>query len=93
MTYRTQIMIISDILKAVKEEAPNGGARVSSLLRKANVPYNRFTDLTEKMVKNGLIEIIPQEKGALYRLTPKGEEFLESFKRFEEFAKAFGLRL
>ncbi len=93
MTYRTQIMIISDILKAVKEESPQGGAKVSSLLRKANIPYNRFTDLTEKMVQNGLIEVIPQERGAIYRLTPKGEEFLESYKKFEEFARAFGLRL
>jgi len=45
------------------------------------------------MVQNGLIEVIPQERGAIYRLTPKGEEFLESYKKFEEFARAFGLRL
>lgn len=86
-------MIVSDILKAVKEEGPNGGARVSTLLRKANIPYNRFTDLTERMVKNGLIEVIPQERGSIYRLTPKGQEFLENLQKFEEFAEAFGLKL
>jgi predicted transcriptional regulator len=87
------MMIINDILKAVKDEDLNGGARISALLRKANLPYNRFAEITEKMTKNGLLEVIPQERGAIYRLTPKGQEFLETLQKFGEFAKAFGLRL
>jgi len=88
------MMIVSDILKVVKEECSKGeGARVTMILRKANLPYNRLTEITERMVKNGLLEVDLQEKGSIYRITPKGEEVLESLIKFEEFAKAFGLRL
>ncbi|MDG6934389.1 MAG: winged helix DNA-binding protein [Nitrososphaerota archaeon] len=88
------MMIVSDILKVVKEEGSKGeGARISSLLRKANLPYNRLTEITDRMVSNGLLEVTPQERGSIYRITPKGEEVLDSLIKFEEFAKAFGLRL
>ncbi|MEM0075067.1 MAG: winged helix-turn-helix domain-containing protein [Nitrososphaerota archaeon] len=93
MTHRTQITIVADLLKAVKEEDHVGGARISSLLRKANIPYSRLVDITERMVSNQLLLKIPAERGSLYKLGPKGLEFLENFERFERFAKAYGLRL
>ncbi|MDG6928866.1 MAG: hypothetical protein JRN39_04890 [Nitrososphaerota archaeon] len=93
MTNRTQIMIVADLLRAVKEEDHEGGAKISSLLRKANLPHSRLVDITEKMVSSELLLKVPIERGCLYRLGPKGLEFLENVERFEKFTKAYGLGL
>lgn len=91
-TYRSQGRVIADLLRAVRDESEEG-AKVTVLLRKANMSYSRMIDLTEHLVENGLLVKIPVERGSLYKLSDKGREFLTSMETFEEYAKAFGLKI
>ncbi|HVP22753.1 MAG TPA: winged helix-turn-helix domain-containing protein [Conexivisphaerales archaeon] len=91
-TYRSQVRVMADLLRAVRDDDEEG-AKVTSLLRKANLSYSRMIDLTEELVDKGLIVKIPVERGSLYRLSDKGKEFLSSMETFEEYAKAFGLEI
>ena len=81
---------MADLLRAVRDDDEEG-AKVTDLLRKANMSYSRMIDLTEELVAKGLIVKTPVERGSLYRLSDKGKEFLSSMETFEEYAKAFGL--
>jgi predicted transcriptional regulator len=83
---------MEDLLRAVRDDDEEG-AKVTVLLRKANMSYSRLVDLTEELVEKGLLVKIPVERGSLYKLSGKGREFLQSMERFEEYAKAFGLSI
>jgi predicted transcriptional regulator len=91
-TYRSQVRVIADLLRAVRDDSEDG-AKVTVLLRKANMSYSRMIDLTEQLVENGLLVKIPIERGSLYKLSDKGREFLSSMETFEEYAEAFGLKI
>ena len=91
-TYRSQVRVIADLLRAVRDDSEEG-AKVTVLLRKANMSYSRMIDLTEQLVENGLLVKIPVERGSLYKLSEKGREFLSSMETFEEYAEAFGLKI
>jgi predicted transcriptional regulator len=79
-------------LRAVREDGEEG-ARVTVLLRKANMSYSRIIDLTNQLVEKGLLVKIPVERGSLYKLSDKGREFLSSMETFEAYAEAFGLKI
>ena len=91
-TYRSQVRVIADLLRAVRDDSEDG-AKVTVLLRKANMSYSRMIELTEQLVENGLLVKIPIERGSLYKLSDKGREFLSSMETFEEYAEAFGLKI
>ena len=91
-TYRSQVRVIADLLRAVRDDTEEG-AKVTVLLRKANMSYSRMIELTEQLVESGLLVKIPIERGSLYKLSAKGREFLSSMETFEEYAEAFGLKI
>jgi predicted transcriptional regulator len=91
-TYRSQVRVIADLLRAVRDDSEDG-AKVTVLLRKANMSYSRMIELTEQLVESGLLVKIPIERGSLYKLSDKGREFLSSMETFEEYAEAFGLKI
>ncbi len=91
-TYRSQVRVMADLLRAVRDDSEEG-AKVTVLLRKANMSYSRMIDLTEQLVENGLLVKIPVERGSVYKLSDKGREFLSSMETFEEYAEAFGLKI
>jgi predicted transcriptional regulator len=91
-SYRSQVRVIGDLLRAVRDDSEEG-AKVTVLLRKANMSYSRMIELTEQLVENGLLVKIPVERGSLYKLSDKGREFLASMETFEEYAEAFGLKI
>jgi predicted transcriptional regulator len=58
----------------------------------ANLSYDRLSRYLDTLVEGGLLKRI--EGGErLYVITEKGMKYLAEFKRFEEFAAAFGLRI
>jgi predicted transcriptional regulator len=91
-TYRSQARVMADLLRAVRDDDEEG-AKVTALLRKANLSYSKMIGLTDELVEKGLLVKIPVERGSLYKLSEKGKEFLSSMETFEEYAKAFGLSI
>jgi predicted transcriptional regulator len=58
----------------------------------ANLSYDRLSRYLDTLVEGGLLKRI--EGGErLYVITENGRKYLAEFKRFEEFAAAFGLRI
>jgi predicted transcriptional regulator len=69
------------------------GVGITTLLRKGNVSYSRMTKLIAELVGTGLLVETSVERGAKYKISPKGILFLKEYRQFESFASSFGLRL
>jgi len=87
--YRSRLRIYADILESIQSQ---GLARVTVIMRDANLPYDRLVGYLDELVEKGLLE----RRGGgqhFYILTLSGARFLEEFRRFEALARAFGLRI
>jgi predicted transcriptional regulator len=84
---RDRIQIYADLLRAVKDAARDaeGGARITPVQNRANLPSDRVRRYLAELVERGLLE------GPPYRVTPKGEAFLREFARYRGFLRDFGL--
>ena len=90
---RTQLKIIADVLKTVRDKHQNEGIGINTLLRGGNMPYIRLKVLIANLIQHDLLEEIVHEKGKRYKISLKGYEFLQAYSRFEEFTRSFGLEL
>lgn len=45
------------------------------------------------LVKSGLLVEEAYGRGNKYRISPQGLQFLEAYRKFEDFAHAYGLRI
>jgi predicted transcriptional regulator len=90
--YRTHVSIIADILSTARQysyEGYEGGATVTHLIRKANVPHQRLSSIVSMLTQSGLLH----QDSAKYRISEKGIEFLKAYSEFKGFAETFGLRV
>lgn len=90
---RTHISIIADILDTAREYShggyDNGGASVTHLIRRANVPHRRLSAIVSELKASGLLS----EQQARYRISDKGLQFLNNYNQFRDFAGSFGLKI
>lgn len=92
--YRTQVKIIADVLSTARDMNSEGtGVGVTTLLRKGNMSYSRFSKLLSELVGSGLLVELSNEKISKYMISEKGIQFLAAYYNFEDFAQSFGLRL
>jgi len=87
---RSKIRIIADILRVIERE---NGAKLTQILYGANLSYERLTGYLNELKAKGLIKEKRGDEGSRYYLTEKGFRFLREFKKVEEFAKSFGIKL
>jgi len=66
-------------------------AITTRIMQAANLSYDRLKEYLDFLVRNGLLER-RGEGDVYYILTPKGDAFLSEFRKFERFAKAFGIK-
>ncbi len=90
--YRNSVQIVVDLLK-VTEESGQEGVKTTSLLTKANLSHPRFTRLVDKLTGSGLVNKIVYENKQTFVITPKGKQYLESYRKFQDFADSFGLEI
>jgi predicted transcriptional regulator len=79
---------VADIIEAIVRE---GVGKPSKIMVEANLSYDRMNKYLSYLVNNGLLEFSQLE--GVYVVTDMGLKFLDEFKRFERFARAFGLEL
>lgn len=91
--YRTQVRIIADVLCAARDLGKDSGVGVTMLLRKANLSHPRLMHILSDLVKSGLLFEEAYGRGNKYRISPQGLQFLEAYRKFEDFAHAYGLRI
>lgn len=90
--YRTSIQIVADLLMAT-EQCGQEGIKVTSLLTKANLSHSRLAKFVGNLTGAGLINRIEYDSKHTFILTPKGRQYLESYKKFSDIAESFGLEL
>ncbi len=92
VTYRTSMQIIADLLTATQDSGMEG-IRTTSLLTKANLSHSRLGKFLENLTGAGLVNRIAFDGKHTFVITPKGRQYLESYRRFSSIAESFGLEL
>jgi predicted transcriptional regulator len=88
--YRSQFRIYVDIMKVIQRE--QNEAKPTRILSGANLSHDRLVKyLGELKALNVIQESGSEEK--VYRLTQKGVEFMNNFRKVEVFAEAFGFKI
>ncbi len=92
VSYRTSMQIVADLLTTT-EQSGQEGIKTTSLLTKANLSHSRVGKFVENLTGAGLINKIEFDGKNTFVITPKGRQYLESYKKFSEISESFGLEL
>jgi len=92
VSYRTGMQIVGDLLTAT-EESGQEGIKTTALISKANVPHSRLSKLVSNLIGSGLINRIEFDGKHTFVITQKGRQYLESYAKFTNIARSFGLEL
>lgn len=92
VTYRTSMQIIADLLTATQDSGMEG-IKTTSLLTKANLSHLRLVKFLKNLTGAGLVNRIEYDGKHTFVITPKGRQYLESYRRFSSISESFGLEL
>jgi len=84
------MQIVADMLYAT-EQSGQEGIKTTSLLTKANLSHSRLEKFISNLTGAGLMNKIEYDGKNVFIITPKGKQYLESYKRFSDLAGSFGL--
>ncbi len=84
---RFENRIIFEILQVINEDKCTG----STISRKVNVPYTKFKELEETLLRKDLIQAYYDDGHIYYRLTEKGKKLLNEYLKFKELMKMYGI--
>ena len=91
-SHRTNLQIIGDLLTAT-EYSGQEGIKITALITKSNLQHTRLSKFLSNLTGAGLINKIEFDGKHTFVITPKGRQYLESYEKFANFAKSFGLDL
>jgi len=77
---RTKLEIYVSILRSLLKSK----ARAVHVMYRANLSFIQARSCLDFLVKKGLIEKEEEEKIVVYKITKKGKEFLENYKKIEK---------
>jgi len=83
--------IIGDILD-VTIQGGRKGVIVSTISRKANLSYYAVLDKCERLISAELVESTKNDRNRVFRITEKGLQFFQEFRRFQRLVESMNLR-
>jgi len=86
---RTRSQLLHDMLCAIRDKG--GQIKPTHLLYKANLSHQALRKYVSELTVQGLIEERAHGGNRVYALTDRGYYFLEEYRKFTEFADAFGI--
>ncbi len=90
--YRNSTQIICDVLVATKE-CGQEGIKTTALLSRSNLSHGRMQTFLSTLTGSGLVNRIKFDGKNTFVITPKGQLFLEEYKRFSDMAESYGLEI
>ena len=90
--YRNSTQIVCDLLTVAHNSGQNGIA-VTKLCHKSNLSYGRLKTFIKDLTSSGLVNKIVYAERNTFVITEKGKLFLEEYKKFHDFAEAYGLEI
>jgi predicted transcriptional regulator len=82
-TYRTELEILSDILKVISEAGVNGRF-ITGIVRDANLSHNGALDKLKKLIKEGILAMSEREGNKVFVITEDGIKFYQELRNFQE---------
>ncbi|MEK6971770.1 MAG: winged helix-turn-helix domain-containing protein [Thermoproteota archaeon] len=86
------MQIVADLLTAT-DQCGQEGIKTTTLLTKANLSHSRLAKFVENLTGAGLINKIEYDGKNVFVITPRGRQYLESYKQFADIAETFGLEI
>jgi predicted transcriptional regulator len=86
------MQIVADLLTAT-DQCGQEGIKTTTLLTKANLSHSRLAKFIENLTGAGLISKIEYDGKNVFVITPRGRQYLESYKQFSDIAETFGLEI
>ena len=86
------MQIVADLLTAT-DQCGQEGIKTTTLLTKANLSHSRLSKFIENLTGAGLINKIEYDGKNVFVITPRGRQYLESYKQFADIAETFGLEI
>jgi len=83
--------ITGDILE-VTIQGGREGVIVSTISRKANLSHYAVLDKCESLIFAGLVESTKKDRTRIFRITEKGLQFFQEFRRFQGLLESLNLR-
>jgi len=83
--------IIGDILD-VTIQGGRKGVIISTISRNANLSYYAVLDKCERLISAGLVESTKNDRNRVFRITEKGLQFFQEFRRFQSLVESMNLR-
>ncbi|MDP2925626.1 MAG: winged helix-turn-helix domain-containing protein [Nanoarchaeota archaeon] len=85
---RTRLEVIRDILDILQK---NKQVKITHLIYKANLSNNSIKPYLGELLKKSLLEEIIIDEKRLFKITTKGNEFLQEFNKIKIFSESYGL--
>ena len=85
---RNRFEMIKDILEILQK---NRQVKITHLIYKANLSSNSIKPYLEELTKNNLIEQVEINQKRFFKITLKGNKFLQEFNKIKIFAESYGL--
>ena len=88
MKKRTRLEVIKDLLEVLQK---NKQVKITHLIYKANLSNNSIKPYIEYLLKNNLAEQMILDEKRMFKITPRGHEFLTEFNKIKIFSESYGL--
>ena len=88
MKKRTRLEVLKDLLEVLQK---NKQVKITHLIYKANLSNNSIKPYLEYLLKNNMLEQIIVDEKRMFKITLKGNEFLQEFNKIKIFSDSYGL--
>ena len=83
------MQVIADILRVIENE--NGKTKPTHILYKANLSHKLLREHLNTLLQKGFVEVVIEKNRTYYKITEKGKNFINEFRKIEKLAQVFGL--
>jgi predicted transcriptional regulator len=83
------MQVIADILRVIDSES--GKTKPTHILYRANLSHKLLREHLNTLLQKGLVEVVIEKNRTYYKITEKGRNFINEFRKIEKLAQVFGL--